>query len=235
MSISSVLRGFAPSREPVVLAPCHRIRSPAGQASPSDSAAQARPTGSGHERQQEAGRGYPTVRKDSDAGDNLEVCQNVSVRFLHLCVFLLVTTDFNSPATIINRRAAEFAEPRNLAGKTHRRHMNRIQAPIHIESCVGLTQGFLGLKHAWIGNICLNLPRHNLRMSIDGLSNAILLGAILPSLLSPETLARSIPRALIRPMVYPATWAPWHNRGRHPQGYRAGRASASWSPQDRRA
>ena len=49
-----------------------------------------------------------------DAGDSLEVCQNVSVRFSDLCVFLLVTSDFNSPATIINRRGAEFAEPRNL-------------------------------------------------------------------------------------------------------------------------
>ena len=60
------------------------------------------------------GRCCPQPRKDSDAGDNLEVCKNVSVRFLHLCVFLLVTSDFNSPATIINRKAAEFAEPRNL-------------------------------------------------------------------------------------------------------------------------
>ena len=76
-----------------------------------------------HKREPEAGQGShdrvatvrcPQLRKDSDGGDNLEVCQNVSVRFSHLCVFLLATSDFNSPATIINRKAAEFAEPRNL-------------------------------------------------------------------------------------------------------------------------
>jgi len=44
----------------------------------------------------------------------LKSAKNVSVRFSHICVFLLVTLGFNSPATIINRRATEFAEPLNL-------------------------------------------------------------------------------------------------------------------------
>jgi hypothetical protein len=92
-------------------------------------------------------------------------------------------------------------------------HMSSLQTPIHIESCVGLTLGFSGLKRAWIGNIGLNLPRHNLRMSKNELSNAILPGNHATSASSGDMDVTNPQKASIRPAVSPATCSMMQGRG----------------------